>query len=176
VLEEDTFIRVIVEVCKSIICHGFNKIFILNGHGGNSAALRIALSKIRSETNALVVAADYWILAKDELSEIRESEYGGINHGGEMETSLQLALKPDLVDMKKAKKVMPPISSYIVRDLLGPKKVYRPLRTLEITKSGNIGDATIASVEKGREMLERIVDAVARFIRHFNSVSSYKEL
>lgn len=125
-LSQNTLISTVVEVCKSIHHHGFKRILILNGHGGNSVPLHVATNQVRAETDLFVVLADYWALASEKISEVRESATGGINHGCELETSLQLVLQPELVHMDKAQKVIPKHTEYVVRDIIGPKKVYSP--------------------------------------------------
>ena len=163
------------EVCKCIIEHGFKKILILNGHFGNTMPILNVLENLRDE-NVLIVATDYYLLASEGLGEIRESPMGGVNHAGEMETSVQLAVRPHLVDLKKAKKIMPTISKYVVRDLLGSKKVYRTEKISEITDTGSWGDPTLASPEKGEKFIESAVDALEEFLRHFKNITQIEEL
>ncbi|MER3438735.1 MAG: hypothetical protein C4346_14710, partial [Chloroflexota bacterium] len=99
----EVFIAVLCDVARSIWKNGFKRIIMLNGHGGNeqpnwSAAVKLA------EEDVWVVALTYWNMAKDELLTWSEADEGSIGHGGEWETSLQLYLRPTLVDMSLAVK------------------------------------------------------------------------
>lgn len=89
----DTLVKVYKEVCKSLLHHGFKKIVIMNGHGGNTNAISQAIREIRDETGEIV----YSLLAfptergfGSESLKVIKQEGGG--HACEMETSVALYL------------------------------------------------------------------------------------
>jgi len=76
----------------------------------------------------------------------------------------------------EAQKVIPKHTEYVVRDIIGPKKVYSPEWSKDVSSVGTIGDPTLASRHKGQKMLDGIIEATVRFLVHFNAVSSYGEV
>lgn len=92
---------VIKEVVESVMKSGFNKIFILNSHGGNDEIIRLVAKELNYEHPLNIGAASYWELAKAEITAFRAGhqvyEFG---HAGQFETSLMMAIKPDLVKME----------------------------------------------------------------------------
>ncbi len=110
----DTFIRYVKDICCSLAHHGFERILIVNGHGSNASPLDLAarLSVLEFEGKIHCASVSHWDLrrARDEGARLRDSDYGGTSHGGEYETSLYLALKPELVEMDKAVDERSPMS------------------------------------------------------------------
>src|SRR5699024_4988154 len=80
-------------------------------------------------------------------------------HGGEGETSIMMAIRPDLVDLDEAVCQMP-------HDMIRLSKHSLVMFDIsELTNTGAIGDPTKATVEKGEKMLEIVVDYVVELIR-----------
>ena len=103
-------------------------------------------------------------------AEVRDSEYGGTSHGGEYETALYLALKPDLVDMSRAVDERSPLPPSFKTDLLaGTHPQGSAARLIPYwssqTASGVLGDATKATVEKGEKFLEAATEGLIELIR-----------
>lgn len=154
----DTFIRYMLDVCKSLVVHGFRRILIVNGHGSNTPFVDIISRLTVVETGALAAAINYWNApgVREVAESLRESDkVGGMNHACEFETSAYLALRPDLVDMSKAVREIGhhPTKNYWT-DLVGGDG---PLAMMEhwsaLSRSGVMGDATKASAEKGEKLL-----------------------
>jgi creatinine amidohydrolase len=165
-VSETTYIDVIVEMVGGIARAGFQRVFLLNGHGGNSAPLRVALNRLRDAApTALVAAADYWRLASSALSRIRESAPGGMAHAGEAETSLMLHLHPDEVRLPPDGSAYQPdrkaLPEQFVVDLLSGGPVATSLSWEELSGTGAIGDPQLASAEKGAAMFDAAVRATA---------------
>jgi creatinine amidohydrolase len=99
-LSNGTFIRVVAEICESLARSGFRRIVIVNGHGGNDEAIRVAARDVALIQPVSIAAASYWTIAGPALvDEGRAGEIGTLpGHAGAFETSLVLALRPDLVD------------------------------------------------------------------------------
>src|SRR6266536_3446463 len=96
-LSLETFIAMLCDICRSLKANGFERIVLVNGHGGNVAPQRAASVKL-SEEDVWALPLVYWQLVEDELREWSETDEGSIGHGGEWETSLQLHLRPHLID------------------------------------------------------------------------------
>ena len=178
----DTFIRYVKDVCVSLAHHGFTHILIVNGHGSNTSPLDLAarLSIIETEGRILCASVNHWGLRKvREVSKtVRESDYGGTSHACEYETSLYLALKPELVDMSKAVDERAPLSPSFQSDLIAgthPQGSSASLITYwsARTASGVMGDATKATREKGELWLEAAIEGLIELTRELKATPIY---
>lgn len=176
----DTFIKYVKDVCCSLAHHGFKRILIVNGHGSNTSPLDLAarLSILEYEGQILCAAVNHWELRKvRELGKtLRGSDYGGTSHAGEYETSLYLALKPELADMSKAVDERSPLPPSFQTDLLagthpqGSGARLVPYWSTQ-TASGIKGDATKATREKGEKFLEAAIEGLIELIRELGETS-----
>jgi len=159
----DTLVRVYKEVCVSLLRHGFKKIVIINGHGGNISAINEALKQIRVETGDIVYNIPAWCSDSGfgkEVTKVLTQEGGG--HACEEETSTSLYLG-QRVEMDKAEKwKQPGDQPALLRKYQGKAKVYQFMD--ETTDVGNNGDPTIATWEKGKILVDTLVDEVSEFI------------
>ncbi|MEI7772206.1 MAG: creatininase family protein, partial [Chloroflexales bacterium] len=97
-LGTETYYRALVDLAESLIASGFRRIFILNGHGGNSELIQLVARDLALKHPATLAAAPYWTIAWDALVAERAHVAAGLpGHAGTFETSLVLALRPDLV-------------------------------------------------------------------------------
>jgi creatinine amidohydrolase len=169
-LTSHTFLAAITELTMSLVRHGFDKIFWLNGHGGNAAALTVAARDVRNQTRVCVAVASYWDLAKDEIKAIRESGVGGIAHACEMETSLLMYLRPDLVRAEQIKKNIPKWRTpWFAMDLIQGRKVMLGHQVVDFSRSGVFGDPTLATSDKGRRFLDAVSRATGEFLADFST-------
>lgn len=166
----ETFIRYMLDVCKSLVAHGFKRMLIVNGHGSNTPFVDIIARLTVVETGALAAAVNYWNApgVHDVAESLRESDKtGGMNHACEFETSIYLALRPDLVDMSKAVRELghAPTKNYWT-DLVGGDG---PLVMMEhwsaLSRSGVMGDPTKATAEKGEKLLAAAAKGLVELIR-----------
>jgi len=164
-----TLIAYGVDVCRSLAHHGFRRILIVNGHGSNTPFTDIIARLTVVETGALTAAVNYWAApgVREAAEGLRESQpIGGMNHACEFETSLYLALRPDLVEMEKAVAELShrPSKNYWT-DLVGGDG---PLAMMEywsqLSESGVMGDPTKASAEKGRILLEAAANGIVELV------------
>lgn len=170
----ETFIRYGVDVCKSLVAHGFRCVLIVNGHGSNTPFVDIIARLTVVETGALAAAVNYWAApgVREVAEGLRESEkIGGMNHACEFETSIYLALRPDLVDMSKAVHELAhhPTKNYWT-DLVGGDG---PLMMMEhwsaLSESGVMGDPTKATAEKGEKLLAAAAKGIVELIDELRS-------
>lgn len=163
------YVKLVLELCRSVARMGARKVFLLNGHGGNDVPLRSALRDLKTELPAVrFVFASYWTLAAQGIKEIRESGPGGLGHACEMETSLMLHLHPSRVKKHLARRDGPKHTDpYRRADLLYGRPVYFVNEFHEVTKTGTVGQPELASAEKGRRFLERIIKDVTAFVDEF---------
>ncbi|MDZ7799648.1 MAG: creatininase family protein [Trueperaceae bacterium] len=171
-LTTSTFVDVVVDVCVSLLHHGVRRILLLNGHGGNVAALNVALARLgeRGADVPRVAALTYFHLLGPRSAELRDTRTGGTGHAGEFETSLMLATHGTLVRMDEAVTCYPEHPSrYLSSDLFdgAPARRYLPFDAL--SPSGTLGDPSAASHEKGERIARACAEALGAFLQDFGS-------
>ena len=171
-LRPETHLALLQDILDGIISHGFRKIFLLNGHGGNRNLISVAVFECMRRTGVSVAAASYWDLASAQIAAIRESPKGGMAHACELETSLQLVFQPALVRMELAtRELVDPRKSYgtsfSFRDLMDFGAVTTGYDIATTDPTGILGDPTLASAEKGERILEAVLDGISEFIKEY---------
>jgi creatinine amidohydrolase len=150
-------------VARTGLRNGFDAVIFVNGHGGNGPLINTVVSTVGTTTQAEVLGTTYFELATGETEDLRNSPPGGMAHGGEFETSLMLAVRPDLVADHSARDGTPMDERYewSGQDLLdeGPVAVYRPFDTY--SDSGAIGAPKEATTETGKRILSAISEELA---------------
>jgi creatinine amidohydrolase len=163
-LEPETFIAALHEVCRSLVRQGFERLVIVNGHGGNEGAIGLVAQKLKLDDGAKhVYYCSEWALAHPAFTPVRETEPGD-SHAGEYETSVYLHLREDLVDASAY--VSETFASKVdgdVQDLFAPG-FYGSAVGSDFSRSGVEGDATLATREKGRIACEGGVERLARLL------------
>ena len=158
-LRPETLINIVEDIVGSLHKHGFNNIVIINGHGGNTSPLEVAIRNIKEKMGVKVYLINPWELARDVIDETLESDVWG--HACEFETSEALYIIPDLV---RKEKIEDPQINKEMHELIG--KAHMPWHTIEITNTGSLGYPTKASKEKGEKlykaMLERTIELIKR--------------
>jgi creatinine amidohydrolase len=164
-LSMTTYLAVVAEACRSLWQHGFRRLVLINGHGGNAAPLRTVVSDLRAREGIRVAVVSYWDLAAPFIKAWRRSEEGGINHACEMETALMLHVHRHLVRMDRAVRHIPVSSSiYLSRDLVAPGRVTVGSRVRDKSPTGIMGDPTVATPERGEVLFNAMVAEMARLI------------
>lgn len=165
----ETFIRYGVDVCKSLAHHGFDRILIVNGHGSNTPFVEIMARLVVVESGALAAAVNYWAApgVREVAESLRESDIvGGMNHACEFETSIYLALRPDLVDMTKAVRELShlPTKNYWTDLIAGDGPLAMMEHWSALSESGVMGDPTKATAEKGERLLAAVTAGLVELI------------
>lgn len=165
-LDFETLKHVLDDVATSALDNGFDALLLLNGHGGNSALVNGATSTIGVEHPEVeVLSTTYFSLAESFIDEVRESNLGGMAHGGEFETSLMLHIRPELAEFEDAPaEYLDEPYDQALEDMMagGPLTVYRSFE--ESSDSGAIGDPTLASAEKGKEIFDQLGDELTALL------------
>jgi creatinine amidohydrolase len=153
----ETHINMIFDTVSSMVSAGFGKIAIVNGHGGNIANMNVALQRLLEECPEAKVYGTSWFIY-DEVGEIREAGPHGWGHAGEMETSVMMALHPDLVREDRLQKDGHPPRG----ELAAQVARYRWMH--ESTDRGVYGDPTFGTAEKGERFLSAAVEVLVRIV------------
>lgn len=168
-LRSSTFMAVITDIATSLWHHGFRKIALLNGHGGNGNLLASTVQALRFEHGVRAVTANYWSFATEFIAEWRESGPGGIDHACEMEMSLMSHVRPDVTRPEQVRDASwMPSSPHLSGDLVTAAPVGVAWSFAELTDDGTLGDPSKATAERGEELFAAIVDAVKKFLVDFH--------
>ena len=162
-LDFETFHALLRNLCRSIRHHGFRRIFLLNGHGGNIAALNVICSELVRELEGLrVVSGTYWTLPEvaEKFAEILEVQQN-VRHAGEAETSMMLALEPELVDQS----ILNQADGTLEIPFYG-SGVSRWVSFKEVSANGVIGSPSVATAAKGELLLEVAADGIAGILQN----------
>jgi creatinine amidohydrolase len=157
-LDFPAFAAVVEGVCRSVLRHGFTRIVLLNAHGGNENALRTITDELTPKLGAPIVQFTYWYAAAVAIAKILETQ-GALMHACEAETSMMMAVRPELVAMDRIG-LAKANSTPDVSDVAGGG-VYR-WRTIGARSSaGVIGNPEAATAEKGERLFEAIATSLA---------------
>lgn len=169
------FMHHVLDITKSLAYHGFKKIILLNGHGSNMPNLDLVARRTNLETDAECVLTGWWQLLtvdKDFLPSWRESKFpGGCAHAGELETSLYLYLDGDNVRKDKIKSDVISFNeennpfNWVDLFAQGPGTVVS--WTSSYSETGVLGEAELATEEKGKRVYEEAVKQLVRFVTYF---------
>ncbi len=151
-----------VEVIDVLAGRGFDRFYLVNGHGGNSSFIINAI-KYAGERHRRIFCATAWLYLSgpegiSSLDKHRQSKIGGMGHACELETSLILHLKPALVHMERVVDETDFVStpSYTMDWVEGGALVANPPWD-DDTQTGAYGAGSLATAEKGRIWLEAAI-------------------
>ena len=156
-LRNSTLSTMICDACVSLAENRIKEIVILNGHHGNMGALQYIAQELHGKIPADVAVhtVHYWHMLKHEF-----------DHAGEVETSLVLAIAPELVRMDLAA----PNSKRLSKSKAAYSSITNaPGSFPRITGNGVWGDPRKATADKGRKWIEEIVSGLARTITEFGN-------
>src|SRR3954447_3096690 len=172
-LSTTTFLQVFREVCDSLVHHGFENLLAVNGHGGNIAALTVAINHYFETTGRRVFLVQWWDLASDVLADVE----GPMIHAEEAETSLAMALGQTVYEDRATRDAYDrgaavrdaglPWSSFGRYEMRarGPGVVVPMDMLRDITPSGVVGDATKARAETGEKRLSVLIPRIVQFCK-----------
>jgi creatinine amidohydrolase len=152
---------VVGDLIASCRRHGLRKFVILNGHGGND--FMPLLRQVQSDGDVHVFLCDWWKVGADKYGEIFDSPD---DHAGQMETSVALALYPELVELSSA-------AGGAVRpfrfEALQKGHVRTSRRFSRLNDHCAAGDPAGASADKGRRYLQLTCDRLTAFLAHLSA-------
>jgi creatinine amidohydrolase len=163
-LRPETLKSLIHDYCVSLAKQGFKNIFILPSHGGNFNAVREITDELSQSLEGTKVVS--YTDLKGLLGFLAEfsSKYGitageSGAHAGESETSMVLAIRKDLVDMKNAETGFLGSFDDEIMGLMWSQGIKA------ISKNGVLGDPCKAEAGQGEEYLELWAEKMVDFVR-----------
>lgn len=156
-VSNEALIRLLADIGESLYQQRFRIFIMVNGHLGNAAALKEAARILYERVPALKVFYFFYPGTKEITAEVREASaaHGTYMHADEIETSYMLYLAGEYVDMSKAIDGAPHIPF---------DADFTPTPWEEMTASAVLGDATLATREKGERIIQRSLDVMAEMV------------
>ncbi len=154
-LQAETFKNVVKDICRSMNSYGVRKFYVLNTGISTLRPLYEAAKELRADG---IILRYLDLLEVDKMLPADLLKQEGGTHADESETSMMLYIAPQAVDMSKAVKDYDPRPGRkgLTRNPQGPG-TYSP--------TGVWGDATLATREKGRVIVEATVQAIVKQVR-----------
>jgi len=167
-----TLTALLVDIGQGLLSHGFSRLLLLNGHGGNYEAMALAAHELRRlHADAVIGLTDLASFVYDGYEPASRIIY----HADEGETAHTLAVAPQLVRMERAvREVTDSFNDYYHRYYAGDGEMtgrlsYGVPRTETMTRSGVMGDATLATPEAGQRMHAVAVSGLCAIVRDVKS-------
>jgi creatinine amidohydrolase len=155
----DVHIDLLCDLLTPLLDDGWQRLLLLNGHGGNNVTMQTALRRLQPRyRDRILGAAAYWDLAAAELAALAEGPRKVMGHACEFETSMMLALRPDLVRRDQIRDD-PPREDAVLRGLFLADDMKQR------TDHGASGYPELATAEKGRALLNAAVERTVEVVQ-----------
>lgn len=171
-LSAETLQRVLIETGEGVHRAGLRKMVLANSHGGNASVLSTVTRELRVRLKMLAVATHWrWFGLPNGMYDAVEARHG--IHAGDIETSLMLSFRQDLVHMAEAKNF---VSSAIAMEKefshLAPAGTHAfGWIAQDLNAEGAVGDAAKATAEKGRRTAAHQADGFIALLRDMTAFS-----
>lgn len=149
-LRPETLSMIFTDIVHSFYEHGVKKILALSGHGTNIFPLKAAWDNLRSELPDVQIKVVNWWEVSEEVQKLMAIDGG--DHANAAETSLMLALQPELVHQEKMVDEVPP-------NLVFDYRVDQRSRT------GVFGKPTLGNVAAGQRLLDLAVRSIVELVK-----------
>jgi creatinine amidohydrolase len=155
------YIDLLNDMVENFLAHGFRRIVVINGHGGNNVPGQQTLFEIRQRhrqrDDLLLLFSCYWALGARPHEVDPTFQQRAMQHACEWETSMILALAPHLVGDYQGAAAVEPLSAF--------DPVYRPWTTKDRSSVGHIGHPAAATAAKGETLLRLFSADLVRLIQ-----------
>jgi creatinine amidohydrolase len=169
-----------VAVIDVLAARGFDRFYLMSGHGGNSSFL-VNVVKYAGERHRRIFCATAWLhtsgkIGATALEKYRTSPIGGMGHACELETSFLLHLRPDLCQMERVVDEMDFVTTpdYYMDWIEGGSLVANPPWD-DDTKTGAYGAGSHATAEKGQLWLQAAIDEKAAHVEEIHLQHELRE-
>ncbi len=171
-LKSETIIRLWTEIGESVAAGGIRKLLLFNAHGGQVSVMDMVARDLRARLDLLVYSASWFNLplldadGRDVNERFGAGEQRFGIHGGDIETSMMLALAPAQVDMAQARDFRSTAQERAQNfEILGNGKCAKlGWQMQDYNAAGAVGNAAAASAEKGHALLQAAGSGLARLL------------
>ncbi len=164
-LDAGTLLALWTEIGESVHRAGVRRLLMVNAHGGQPQVMEMVARELRVRHAMLAVSSSWWHMGLPETSVPDDEVRHGI-HGGQVETSMMLHLRPDLVRMDRARdfrSVLPDVEAEYERlRLVGG--VSAGWQAQDLHPAGVAGNASAASAALGEAIVEHAAAALGRLV------------
>lgn len=167
-VRHELLVDLVAEIVTAVGRNGFRRVLLLNGHAGNTAVMHAVAMRFLAG-GIKVVGLNYWMLVQDLLRANCRSDQGMIGHAGEVETSLQLALRPEGVRSELIPQGGTDMPSSVFGDRWREATIAPPQPETE-SPTGVYGRPAAARREFGVEILEAAASQLVEFLDAFRQV------
>jgi creatinine amidohydrolase len=150
-VSEDTFRAYVTETIESLAAHGFDRIVVVNGHGGNADALRELCGTVSRSSDAYAVQYTWFDAV----------EFDDLGHAGPAETSMIRHLRPELIREDRTEAAAAEGADGWGEWVAGTNLAYD---SDSFTDSGAVGDPREGDAELGAELLDAAVDSLLELL------------
>jgi len=171
----ELYTQVLIDLVNSLIISGFQKIILLNGHGGNITPAKQALAVLSKRFDAshqpTIALATYWEVGGKAFAGEPPMQSPALSHACEYETSMMLHLFADKVWMERVERAQRPESNgYIPLEDDEPYRGVTVFKQTEfISSNGSSGEPQLGTAEKGKHLVDHAVKALVTFIESFKN-------
>lgn len=177
-LRPETVLRLWTEIGESIARAGVRKLLIFNSHGGHAGIMDLVARDLRTRLDLLVYSASWFNLplldeqGQDLNTRFSPGEHRFGIHAGQVETSMMLALKPDLVRMEQARD-FPSTSQQRAAQypILGNGRSAKlAWQMQDYHPKGAVGNALAADAANGRALIEAAGRSLAQLLQELSQL------
>jgi creatinine amidohydrolase len=174
-LSSRTFYSLLWEISECITEQGF-KLALIVGHASNRPVVGMIVSELMEQKRIRVLQLNYLGFSAKVFGEIRQSAIGGEAHAGELETSVQMHLRPHLVKMDPAPAVhyIDPKRDFGLssanRDIFLQGQAVIGFDLKEQFPEGVIGDPTVATPETGRQAWDAVIEGLLGVLDEYHEL------
>ena len=171
-LKNETILRLWTDIGESVAAAGISKLVLFNSHGGHVSVMDLVARDLRARLDMLVYSVSWFNLplmdaqGRDVNALFSAEEHRFGIHGGDIETSMMLALDPTRVDMAQARNFASKARARASQfEILGNGKSARlGWQTQDYHPAGAVGDAASATAAKGQALVDAAGLALARLL------------
>ena len=166
----DTLMRTLMDIGRSVASTPAKTLVFYNGHGGNTALLMVALRELRIAYGLRTFLMNAGVPAGDGTDGPDERGFG--IHGGHGETSIVMALRPELVDLSQAERSVPDQIADFEHIRFNGGAVAFGWTSDDFGPSGVIGDPTASTMQWGAELVER---SIAKGVAELGEIARFNK-
>ena len=177
-LKAETVLRLWTDIGESVAAAGVRKLLLFNSHGGQVSVLDLVARDLRARLNLLVYSCSWFKLPLHDaqgqdlnaLFSAEEHRFG--IHGGEIETSMMLALAPARVQMAQAQNFVSTAQARARQfPILGNGRSAKlGWQTQDYHSAGAVGNAAAATAAKGEALVQAAGRALAQLLAELDAL------